>query len=66
MPVYTYRCRECSQDFEKMRPMAQSAEPQPCPHCQQPAERVVSSIFENNSTKKRSANFPKRKRYTNW
>jgi len=27
---------------------------------------VVSGIFENNSTKNRSANFPKRKRYTNW
>ncbi len=66
MPVYTYRCDECSDVFERIRPMSQASEPQPCPNCDAKSERVVSGIFENNSTKNRSANFPKRKRYTNW
>ena len=66
MPVYTYHCEECSESFEKIRPMSQAAEPQSCPSCDEKAERVMAGIFENNSTKNRSANFPKRKRYTNW
>ncbi len=66
MPVYTYRCEKCSESFEKIRPMSRASEPHPCPTCDAEAERVVSGIFENNSTKNRSANFPKRKRYTNW
>ena len=66
MPVYTYRCEKCSENFEKIRPMRQASEPQPCPTCEETSERVVAGIFENNSTKNRSANFPKRKRYTNW
>ena len=46
--------------------MTRASEPYPCPACEAEAERVVSAIVENNSTKNRSANFPKRKRYTNW
>ena len=66
MPVYTYHCEECGEQFEKIRPMSQAGEAYPCPACEQLAERRVAGIFENNSTKNRSANFPKRKRYTNW
>lgn len=66
MPVYTYRCEQCSENFEKIRPITRASEPYPCPKCEAEAERVVSGVFENNSTKNRSANFPKRKRYTNW
>ncbi len=66
MPVYTYRCEVCSENFDKIRPMAQASEPQACPTCDAEAERVMAGVFENNSTKNRSANFPRRKRYTNW
>lgn len=66
MPVYTYRCDQCGEDFEKIRPMSQASDPQPCPACEHLADRSVAGIFENNSTKNRSANFPIRKRYTNW
>ena len=66
MPVYTYRCDSCSEHFEKIRPMSRASEPHPCPKCETASDRVVSGIFENNSSRNRSANFPKRKRYTNW
>ncbi len=66
MPVYTYRCQQCSDNFEKIQPMSLASEPQPCPTCESESDRVMSAIFESNSTKNRSANFPKRKRYTNW
>ncbi len=66
MPVYTYRCDACDENFEKIRPMARASEPCPCPKCDEEGERVMAGIFESNSTKNRSANFPKRKRYTNW
>ena len=66
MPVYTYRCETCSESFEKIRPMTRASEPYPCPKCEAEAERVVSGDCREHSTKNRSANFPKRKRYTNW
>ncbi len=66
MPVYTYRCEQCSQNFERIQPMSRASEAQPCPTCENDSDRVMAAIFENNSTKNRSANFPKRKRYTNW
>ncbi len=46
--------------------MSRASEAQPCPTCEADSDRVMAAIFENNSTKNRSANFPKRKRYTNW
>ncbi len=66
MPVYTYRCEQCNESFEKIQPMSKSGEPQPCPTCESESYRVMAGIFESNSTKNRSANFPRRKRYTNW
>ena len=65
MPVYNYHC-ECGAEFEKIRPMSAATEPYPCPECEQPADRVVAGFSEHNSSQQRSANFPKRKRYTNW
>lgn len=67
MPVYTYRC-ECGRDFDKIAPISAASEPQTCPdtECQKLAPRVMSAFSEHNSSQQRSANFPKRKRYTNW
>ncbi|AXB48711.1 FmdB family zinc ribbon protein [Amycolatopsis albispora] len=31
MPTYAYRCRECTETFELVRPMAESGAPAPCP-----------------------------------
>jgi putative FmdB family regulatory protein len=31
MPTYTYRCRECSDEFEVHRPMSESSAPAACP-----------------------------------
>lgn len=66
MPVYTYSCDECGEKFEKVLPMSRASEPSECPECGKDAERTVSGVFENNSTRNRASNFPKRKRYTNW
>ncbi len=66
MPVYTYRCDECGEQFEKVRPMSRAGEPHECPECGKEAEPTVAGVFENNSTRNRASNFPKRKRYTNW
>lgn len=66
MPVYTYACGECGEKFEKLLPMGRADDPQECPACDRPADRTIAGAFENNSSRNRSANFPKRKRYTNW
>ncbi|MDV6014754.1 zinc ribbon domain-containing protein [Haloechinothrix sp. LS1_15] len=31
MPIYAYRCRECTQTFELRRPMNESSSPAACP-----------------------------------
>ncbi len=41
MPVYEYECEEHGV-FELLRPIAERAEPAPCPNCEQAAARVVS------------------------
>lgn len=33
MPVYEYRCVQCGAEFERIRSIAQSDEPGPCPQC---------------------------------
>jgi putative FmdB family regulatory protein len=44
MPIYEYRCTSCGSDFELTRPISQSGDPAPCPSCQKPAEKLVSSF----------------------
>lgn len=39
MPSYDYACPACG-DFTTVRPMAESATPQPCPGCGRPAPRA--------------------------
>jgi putative FmdB family regulatory protein len=31
MPTYAYKCRECSDEFDLSRPMAESSAPATCP-----------------------------------
>lgn len=40
MPLYDYKCREHGV-FDAYAPMSLSSEPQPCPGCGEPAEKVI-------------------------
>jgi len=40
MPVYEYACARCG-PFAALRPMAEYADPQPCPECGSEAPRVL-------------------------
>lgn len=40
MPVYEYACAECG-PFAALRPMAEYADPQPCPECGSESQRVL-------------------------
>jgi len=42
MPTYDYSCATCG-PFSEVRPMAEFAEPQPCPACGDSAPRAVLS-----------------------
>ena len=42
MPTYDYGCERCG-PFSASRPMAEFADPQPCPECRDPAPRVFLS-----------------------
>ena len=44
MALYEYRCRECKEGFDLMRPMSEADEPAECPGCGSPGERVMSSF----------------------
>ncbi|MET0379308.1 MAG: zinc ribbon domain-containing protein [Spongiibacteraceae bacterium] len=43
MPVYDFRCSECSGEFSELRPMARSGEPSTCPDCEGYAPRLISA-----------------------
>lgn len=43
MPVYDFRCSECSSEFSELRPMARSSEPSNCPDCEASAPRLISA-----------------------
>jgi len=40
MPLYEYRCQTCEETFEKLQ--RQPEQEAPCPHCGEPAKRIVS------------------------
>jgi putative FmdB family regulatory protein len=42
MPTYDYSCETCGV-FSEVRPMAEFAQPQPCPVCGDPAPRAFLS-----------------------
>ena len=45
MPTYDYACAGCGA-FEALRALAARNEPAPCPHCRQPAGRVLSGAAQ--------------------
>ena len=40
MPMYTYQCEECGEEFEELVPMDERDEPQECPECGTPTKRI--------------------------
>ena len=42
MPKYDYACPGCGARFERERPVAEAAEPAPCPVCGAAGERVFT------------------------
>ena len=44
MPIYEYLCSKCGQKFELLRSFSQMGEKAPCPRCQNPAERKLSTF----------------------
>ena len=44
MPIYEYLCPGCESKFELLRPMSRANEGVSCPHCQQEAERILSTF----------------------
>lgn len=69
MPVYEYRCLTHGA-FEALRPMADFADPCPCPDCSAPAARVLLTAprlaawdrgrMKAHGVNERSSNEPKR------
>lgn len=45
MPLYEYFCRDCNGIFELLRPVRQSADPQPCPDCDAESNRIMPTDF---------------------
>jgi putative FmdB family regulatory protein len=42
MPLYTYECSKCDQDWPVVKSLANLDKPEPCPHCESTAtERVI-------------------------
>ncbi|WP_280383945.1 FmdB family zinc ribbon protein [Nocardia wallacei] len=44
MPTYAYRCRECTDTFELVRPMSRSADPAPCPGGHTDTVKLLNAI----------------------
>lgn len=45
MPIYEYRCRECSHRFERIRPMDDEGADLQCPECGCRAPERLLSVF---------------------
>ena len=44
MPIYEYVCADCGLKFELLRSLSQANEGASCPHCQNTAERILSTF----------------------
>ena len=47
MPTYEYECPDCG-PFSDVRPMAEFDQPQPCPDCGAPIQRIRYADNETN------------------
>lgn len=54
MPVYEFQCSSCGV-MERQLPMHRSQEAQNCPHCQQPALRIIASAPRLSTSRTASA-----------
>ncbi len=58
MPLYEYRCKSCSREFDLLRPMEFSDKSADCPSCSKPAMRklsVFASISKGGSSRGESS-----------
>ena len=44
MPTYGYRCRECSESFELIRPMSESSAPASCPDGHEDTVKLLTTV----------------------
>jgi len=44
VPRYEYRCRACGATFERSRPMAEAADPCPCPQGHDDTVKLLSTV----------------------
>ncbi|WP_020657326.1 FmdB family zinc ribbon protein [Amycolatopsis benzoatilytica] len=44
MPTYAYRCRDCTETFELMRPMSESSAPAACPEGHTDTVKLLTTV----------------------
>ncbi|OXM67778.1 FmdB family zinc ribbon protein [Amycolatopsis vastitatis] len=44
MPTYAYRCRECTETFELLRPMSESSAPAACPEGHADTVKLLTTV----------------------
>uniref|UniRef100_UPI000A3B66CC FmdB family zinc ribbon protein n=1 Tax=Amycolatopsis kentuckyensis TaxID=218823 RepID=UPI000A3B66CC len=44
MPTYAYRCRECTETFELLRPMSESGAPATCPEGHADTVKLLTTV----------------------
>jgi putative FmdB family regulatory protein len=44
MPTYAYRCRECTETFEVLRPMSESGAPARCPEGHEDTVKLLTTV----------------------
>lgn len=50
MPIYEYRCPECGNEFESIRPVSRADDPIECKACGKPASRQISNFSFKSDT----------------
>ncbi|NKY51355.1 FmdB family zinc ribbon protein [Nocardia vermiculata] len=44
MPIYAYRCRECTESFEVSRPMSEAGDPATCPDGHHDTVKLLTTV----------------------
>ena len=50
MPIYEYRCPDCGNEFESIRPVSRADDPIECKECGKPASRQISNFSFKSDT----------------